>query len=163
VRSDILAGDVGNELSIAVLLAVQDQRSLVALVLRSESFAAEEKAKLQWHIEARQPSDSIQRNRGEIVYAVAALFDDPLDFRETNFAGIVIFQGAAGHEAEVIDGKDNSTEDRLVAGVKRTVDENVCALDPSAHWEESDCTRCSATFPTARPIRFAARLLLGGS
>jgi hypothetical protein len=28
---------------------------------------------------------------GEIVYAVAALFDDPLDFRETNFAGIVVF------------------------------------------------------------------------
>jgi hypothetical protein len=82
-----------------------------------------------------------KRDGRGIVYAVAALFDDPLDLRETNFAGIVIFQGAAGHEAEVIDGKDNSTEDRLVAGVKRTVDENVCALDPSAHREESDCTR----------------------
>jgi hypothetical protein len=39
----------------------------------------------------------------------------------------------------------------------------VCVLDLSAHREESDCTRCSATFPTARPIRFAARLLLGGT
>ena len=102
-------------------------------------------------------------SRGEIVYAIVALFDDPLDFRETNFTGIVIFQRSAGHEAEIIAGKDNCTEDRLVAGVKRAVDENVCALDPNAHWEESDCTRCSATFPTARPIRFAARLLLGGS
>ena len=72
---------------------------------------------------------------GEIVYAVAALFDDPLDSREANFAGIVIFQSAAGHEAEIIDGKGNSIEYRLVAGVKRTVYENVSALDACAHWE----------------------------
>ena len=43
VRSDILAGDAGDELPVAVLLAVQDQGSLVALVLRPESLAAEER------------------------------------------------------------------------------------------------------------------------
>lgn len=56
MRSDILTGDVGDELSVAVLLAVQDQGSLVALVLHPESLAAEEKAKLQWHIELKRGS-----------------------------------------------------------------------------------------------------------
>ena len=43
----------------------------------------------------------------------------------TNLPAIVIFQRAAGHATEVIDGKDNRTENRLIACVKRTVDEDV--------------------------------------
>ena len=135
MRPNILAGDVGYELPVAVLLAVKDQYSFVALVLRPASLAAQEKAEFQRHVEARQPGDRIQRYGGEIVYAVAALFYDPLDSREANFAGIVIFQSAAGHEAEIIDGKGDSIEYRLVARVKRTVYENMSALDACAHWE----------------------------
>jgi len=113
VRSDILAGNVGDELPVAVLFAVKYQSSFVALVPRPESLAAGEKAEFQRHVEARQPGDSIQRYRGEIVDAVPALFDDPLNFREADFAGVVIFQSGAGDEAEVIDGKDNRIEYRL--------------------------------------------------
>ena len=53
--ANVLAGDVRNESAISVLVVVEDKGSLLALIVRPKTLAAQKQTKFQRHIKTRQP------------------------------------------------------------------------------------------------------------
>ncbi len=125
VGVNILAGNVGDKGPVAVCIPVQNQRRLFALIVTSKSSAPKKQPQLQRHVEPRQVGDGIELDRGEIVYAELAFFDDPFDLCQADIAGIVFLAGATSNKTEVAHGEDNGVEDRPVTGVEGAVDEDV--------------------------------------
>lgn len=90
MRPNILPGNVGNELSISVLFAVQDQGPLFALVLRSKPPAPEEQAEFQGHIKARKICDGVEGDGGKVIDSKPTLLDHPFDLGEAEISSIVL-------------------------------------------------------------------------
>jgi hypothetical protein len=67
------------------------------------------------------------------VDAIGALSDNPHNFVEAQFAGVVEFLGTAGSEAEVMHREQNGFEDRFVRLVEWTIDEYVFAAEERRH------------------------------
>ena len=61
--------------------------------------------------------------------AVLAFANDAGDFVEAGVAGVVYFEGAAGAEAELANGKNDGVEDGLIGRVEGAVDEDVFTSD----------------------------------
>ncbi|HTS50893.1 MAG TPA: hypothetical protein VMH05_23265 [Bryobacteraceae bacterium] len=55
----------------------------------------------------------------------SAFLNDPFDFEKSKLRGVVFGKRTTSDESEVIKAEDNRVEYRAVAGVKRTIDENV--------------------------------------
>jgi hypothetical protein len=66
MRADILASDVGNERTISVGIAIEDQGPLLTLIGRTKTLATKKQPELERHIEARQSRGDVQRDGGEI-------------------------------------------------------------------------------------------------
>jgi hypothetical protein len=75
----------------------------------------------------------IQLDGREIVDAKLTLLYNSLDFRESLLAGIVFFPGAAGHEAEIVDGEYYCIEDGFVSVVEWAVYEDMTAQQGVTH------------------------------
>jgi hypothetical protein len=59
------------------------------------------------------------------MYAIAALLDDRLNFREAVLSAILRFKSAAGPEPGADDGEDDGVENRLELTIESAVYENV--------------------------------------
>jgi hypothetical protein len=125
VWPNVLPRDVGDELPVAVLIGVEDQRALPVLVFRSIPLTAEEQPEFQRHIKPRQVRGWIQSYSREVIDSEAALFNHALDLRQPEVRSIVFLQSTARNETQIVHCEDNGVEDRLVAGIEGTVDEDV--------------------------------------
>jgi hypothetical protein len=59
------------------------------------------------------------------VDAESAPLNNPLDLGQPKLRGIILFQGTASDESEVMDAEDNRVEDRSMAWIKWTIDGDV--------------------------------------
>jgi hypothetical protein len=59
------------------------------------------------------------------VDAEFTFLDHSFDLRESEVCGVILFECAARDKTQIVDSEDNRIEDRTVACVKGTVDENV--------------------------------------
>jgi hypothetical protein len=98
------------------------------LIRGTEAFAAQEQSELERHIKSRKAGSCIERDGRQIVDAEAAFLDHALDFGEPKVAGIVLFERAAGDEAQVVDAEYDGVEDGPVAAIEGTINENVASL-----------------------------------
>src|SRR5260370_14928053 len=114
MRPDILTGDVGNELLVAVLIVIEDERPFLPLIFGSIPLAAKEESEFEGHVEARQSGHGIQRHSRKVVYAVAALFDHSFDLVYSKIPSILFLEGAACDKAQVIHREANRVEQRLI-------------------------------------------------
>jgi hypothetical protein len=60
VRANVLTGNVGTKIPIAVTITIEDKTTLFSVVWRSVSLCTKKKSQLQWHVEARKLGVSIE-------------------------------------------------------------------------------------------------------
>ncbi len=87
--------------------------------------APEEQPEFQWHVKSGKARNRIQCDGGQIVDSESALLNDSFDFGEPKLPRIVFFKGGASDETKIINAEDNCVEYWPVAGIKRTIDEDV--------------------------------------
>ena len=80
-----------------------------------------------------------------------ALLDDPLDFRNPYFPGVVTFERTPHIETQIGNCKHNGLEDPPVALIERAVDENLIGIRSRRHDQAGwSVRRLSVNFPTTR-------------
>jgi hypothetical protein len=116
---------VRNECTVAIWIGVKDQACFPALRSAAKTLTSKIQPKLQRHVEPWQVDTGAEAHSRDFVDTVGALFDDPHNLVEAQFAGVVDFKGTAGGEAEIIQRKQNGVKSRLVPVVERAIDEYV--------------------------------------
>lgn len=94
----------------------------------SETFSAEEDAKLQGHVEPRQPIFGVQCRSGQVMNAVFAFRHDAVDLVEPYDAAVITLECAPGDEATVVYCKHESFEERSIPPVKWNIEEHPIAV-----------------------------------
>ncbi len=74
------------------------------------------------------------------MYPEFTLFDDAFDFGEADFAAVISLQRGTGNESKIVNSEDDCGENRPVAGVEGTVDENVFTSQACGHGVEERLT-----------------------
>jgi hypothetical protein len=125
VSLNILAGDVGNELSVAVIFRVEDKQVFPPQMTPTESPAAKIDPQFQWHVEPRQQARLIGFHARKIVDAQPALRNQPHDLVYADFRAIARFQSATRSKAGIVNYKHRSLEKRDVLLVERAINEDI--------------------------------------
>lgn len=126
---DVLARDVREDRLVPIALRIEHQKPLPAETTPTEAPATDVESEFEWHVEARKRARSVALDAGEIVYRQAARPNEPLDLVESNGARVVLFEGAARLEATCEHGEDERLEERPVAVIERTIDEDRAAVE----------------------------------
>jgi hypothetical protein len=85
VRSNILAGNIGNEFLIPKRVAVENEAPLALLKPIAKPLGTQEHPELQRHVETRQSCCSVQLRARQIMNAESTLFDSCEDFELRRF------------------------------------------------------------------------------
>lgn len=86
-------------------------------------------------------------NTADVVDTEAAISNNLLYFLNTNYAGIIYFEGAAGNVTAVVNCEDKRVKNRSVFRIERTIDEDVVlvrghsSVIPIARRERVRCVR----------------------
>ena len=112
VSVNVLASNVRNELLEAIPLHIEDETRLLPLLSTPESFGTQKDAEFKWHVEARKTGCSIWLRSTNIVNTKLARADDLCDLLDPNFACIVDFACTSSDVAAVMNGEDESFEER---------------------------------------------------
>jgi len=148
---DILPSDVGYKALKAILLSVEDNARLGAMLGAAILLGAEEYAKFQRHVESRQRRVAVRFRSRDIVNTIAAFLNDLANLVEPIVGGIVGFECTSRYEARPNNGKDDGIEIATVLIVKRAVDEDV-AVRISCHADY--LVTCGSATPLAgEPLR----------
>jgi hypothetical protein len=127
VRTNVLPSNVGDEPVESMRGPIKDHASFLRRAI-TESLCAQEKPKLERHIE---PGQSVglrfHLGSGNVVDAVATLTNQLANIVDPNFTTIWQFFAAARGEAASRNTKDDGLENRLILLVERTVDEDAGA------------------------------------
>jgi hypothetical protein len=110
-------------------------------------------------------------NPADIVDTEPAINNNLLYFLNTNYAGVIDFEGAAGNVTAVVNREDKRVKNRSVFRIERTIDEDVvlvrghASVIPTARRERVCCVRVdvldssvAAVNDQASPLAFCHRL-----
>jgi hypothetical protein len=120
----VLARDVRAKLLVAVGNGVQDQRALFFLLVHPVFLRTEEKSQLQRHIEPWKPGLRVDLDARDVVNAVPALADDPLDLADPLLPAVLGLQRTPRQKAAVGHREHRRAEQLPVASIDRAVDED---------------------------------------
>jgi len=109
---------------VTVRLAVQNQADLLFLGARAKTLAAEKYVEFERHIETWQSVHRVEFDGRNIMYSEPAFLNETLYFCQTHFTGVIGFAGTSRPEPEIANSKNNRVENRTVAIIKRTIDED---------------------------------------
>src|SRR5438552_1153957 len=85
----------------------------------------EVEAQFEGHIESRKLRHRVEFGAREVMNTEATFVDDPEDFKNAKFAGVIVFQRAPGLKAASLDREDHCAQERLVDRVERAIEEDV--------------------------------------
>src|SRR5262249_5555795 len=117
-------------------------------------FEPDKKTQLKRHVKARQLIVRAEFGPRNVMDTELGFLDKAQDFGGTGFSGIVHFQGAAGHETAILNGKDESPKQGQVLLIKRAIDKNASRETPG---EAPGALLCHRS-PSARPCLFLLHL-----
>ena len=137
MASNVVTGNVGDELLVAVLFDIEYERHLLCLRLPTKTPASEEETQFQRHIKPRQVIYGVEAYFRYVVNTKLALFNDALDLRKPAFARIVGLASASCNETQIEDSKRDRIENGLVTRVEGTVDKDVVTIKYLRHAEDS--------------------------
>lgn len=86
---DVHSGKIRDELLVAILLDVKDQKTLLSLRLATVAPAPEEDPQFQRHVEAGQAVRRIELGAGKVVNPVTAFLDDVVQLFEPHLSPVV--------------------------------------------------------------------------
>ncbi len=91
VGGNVLSGNVGHELLVAIGLAVEDEAVLGFVLPSAKSLCAEEDAEFERHVESGQSGVSVGFGAGDVVDTESTGFNEPEDFLDAYLCRIVNF------------------------------------------------------------------------
>jgi len=119
---------VGDELLEPILLDIEQQATLALVVTISEVLGAEEDTELERHVESGKGVHAIQLGPGEIMDAIPALLDDPIELVDPGLRGISHFERTAGTKAAGDHRENQGAEAWREFVIKGAVDEDVAGV-----------------------------------
>jgi uncharacterized protein (DUF2236 family) len=122
VRADILPRGVREHLLVSVRLGIQDQGTLPRHRVIAKDASAAVQTELERHVEAREILRELDSR--EVVNRILRPCDEPPDPMDARFAGVGLLESTTRDEACVDYTEDERLEERKVATVERTVDED---------------------------------------
>lgn len=136
--TNVLPGNIRNEISVTVRLSVQNQAVFFLLVIWAKALASKKKPQFKRHIEAGKTGGCVQFYRGKIIDPEFAFLNHPLDLRKAELGRIIVFQSTASDKTEIAYREDNCIEDRPITWVERAIDEDMVTLDLQTRHLPSD-------------------------
>ncbi len=125
---DVLPANVRNELLVAELLAIEDQKLLARLYTSTKFFRPEKQTQLKRHIESGKSRIRVWLGLRNIVNAVTTLTNNSNYFINSNLTAVVILARASGIKPRALDRKDYCLEVSVVVSRKRTIDKDVVVV-----------------------------------
>ncbi|HYH80024.1 MAG TPA: hypothetical protein VEX86_09500 [Longimicrobium sp.] len=125
---DVLTCNVRAELLVPVPLGIQDQDAFLFLPPRPELARAKKKPQFKRHVEPGQSLGRVELGAGDVVDAVAAPTDDPVDLRDAHLTAVIYLERAPSEKSAVVNGEHQRSKNLLVVGVERAVDEDALLI-----------------------------------
>jgi len=125
MRANILSGNIGTKLLIAIAGTIKDEAGFQLVCPRAKPPGAKEEAKLQGHVEAWQASIGPNFSARNVMNSISAVFDDLGNLIHAYFSRVFRFKGRARYIATIMDCEDQRLHQRGIGSVKRTVDEYI--------------------------------------
>ena len=95
------------------------------MALTSVAKTTPKKATLKRHVKTRKFGLSSHLGARNVMNTVSALGDNRKDCCQPGGTGINHFQTATGHEARVVNSKNDGVKDGLVFSIEGTIDEDI--------------------------------------
>jgi hypothetical protein len=127
-------------LSCDFLASLDPFRHEIPVVAESQFTITQLQAKLEGHVKSGQAELPVRLSSGQVVDSKSAFRNDAKDLLEAKLARIFLECAPRG-KAAVEDCEHGRTEQRSIATIDRTVDENAAVVTPSWH-QVAPCPLC---------------------
>ena len=124
MRSDVLAGDIGDEFLIAIRILIENEANFSSLASVTEALSTQEHTEFERHIKARQLVGFVQLSARQIMDAEAAFLDDRENLLDPDLARVIDFECATRPKPAKNYGENDAIEKRLIGAIERAIYKN---------------------------------------
>jgi hypothetical protein len=124
VSTNVLPGDIRQNLLVAILLLVQDQASFGRQLVGTIKAASQIEAELKWHVESWEWRGARDFNARNVMNGVLRALNQAPDLVESEISGIDLLESGTRKKPAIHYAKHDRLEHRGIPVVERTIDEN---------------------------------------